>query len=97
MREYWRPDFDRGSFSRVGDDSYPVDPALDAVFVLIAELMRERLLNRHNVENMARRLQDADLPDLATRLTLLHLSNEMDTPEQARASFHVIDGGNDED
>jgi hypothetical protein len=77
------------------DDSYPIEPALDAVFVLMAELHREGVLGGRNITNMARRLEMAELPDLAARVAMLPLCNEIDEPGAIRAHLSLVpDGGN---
>jgi hypothetical protein len=76
---------------------YPESAAIDLTMVLIAELMRDGLLDAQNVASMMRRLRLSDLPDLADRLQGLHLSNQIDAPDQVRDSLHVVDssdGGN---
>lgn len=80
-------------------DDYPIDPALDLLMILIAELMRDGALDASNVASMVRRLRLSDLPDLADRLGALHLSNQIDTPQSVRGALYVVDapGGNEED
>lgn len=77
------------------DDEYPIDPALDTVMILIAELMRAGVVKGEQIASMVRRLDLSELPEVAARLQMLHLSNEMDTPENNRGTFRVIDGGLD--
>lgn len=80
-------------------ESYDVDPPMDTIMVLIAELMRNGTLKSDNVVNMVRRLEMSDLPDVAERIGQLHFSNEIDTPSNNRATIHLIsdnsDGGNE--
>lgn len=81
-------------------ESYDVDPPMDTIMILIAELMRNGTLKEVNIANMVRRLELSDLPDVAERIEQLHFSNEIDTPSGNRATIHLIhdstDGGNDE-
>lgn len=76
------------------DDDQP-DPPVDLSMVLIAELHRAGLFSGDNLDNMARRLRDADLPELADRVVGLPMSNLFDTPEMRRSTFRTFDGGND--
>lgn len=71
----------------------PDNPALDFLFVLVAELMKAGRLGEANIDSMVRRLRMADLEDIADRLEVLHYSNEVDSPGMFRKGFHVIDGG----
>lgn len=81
-------------------DSYDIDPAMDTLMVLIAELLRNGTLKVENVASMVRRLNLSDLPDVAQRVEQLHFSNEVDTPAKNRGAIHLVsdnsDGGNDE-
>lgn len=74
-------------------DSYDIDPPMDLLMILIAELMRNGTLKAENVASMVRRLNLSDLPDIAERVEQLHFSNEVDTPAKNRGAFQVIDGG----
>lgn len=65
--------------------------------ILIAELHRAGLFTGENLTNMARRLDDSDLPELAERVRALPMSNLFDTPDMRRSTFQVFDGGNDSD
>lgn len=80
-------------------EDYPVDPPVDLTMVLIAELHRAGLFTGENLSNMARRLQMADLPDLADRVLGLPLSNLFDTPDMRRSALFAVDGdgGNEAD
>jgi hypothetical protein len=74
----------------VDDDEQP-DPPIDLAMVLIAELHRAGLFKGENLANMARRLRDADLPDLADRVESLPLSNLFDSPAMRRSAMHAVD------
>lgn len=74
-------------------DDYPLDPALDTLFILIAELLKTSKLGDANVDSMVRRLRMADLDDVADRLEVLHYSNEVDSPAAFRGGFELIEGG----
>lgn len=67
--------------------------------VVVAELLRAGAIDGHNLANMARRLNMADLPDEAERILSLPLSNTFDSPEELRASMHLVgdepSGGNE--
>lgn len=82
-------------------ESYDVDPPMDTLMILIAELMRSGAIKEANIANMVRRLEMSDLPDVAERIEQLHFSNEIDTPSGNRATIHLIhdntDGGNQPD
>jgi hypothetical protein len=71
-------------------DDDPPDPPIDLAMVLIAELHRAGLFKGDNLENMARRLREADLPDLADRVEALPLSNLFDSPEMRRSTMHSV-------
>lgn len=75
------------------EDRDPVDPALDTLFVLIAELMKTGKLGASSIDSMVRRLRMADLEEVADRLEVLHYSNELDSPGSFRKGFHLIEGG----
>lgn len=70
-----------------------LDPVLS---VLIAQLRRNGTLSNADLDNMRRRLIEADRPHLAEAIAGVILSDMIDDPGQRRASIHVIaDGGND--
>lgn len=77
----------------MSSESYDIDPAMDTLMVLIAELLRNGTLKVENVASMIRRLNLSDLPNVAQRVEQLHFSNEVDTPAKNRGAFQVIDGG----
>ena len=89
----------RGVLSQVPAEWLPggtPDPPIDLAMVLIAELHRVGIFKGENLDNMARRLRDSDLEDLADRVLALPLSNLFDTPEMRRSAMHSLDGGNGE-
>lgn len=77
------------------DDDDPIDPPIDLLMVVIAELHRVGVFRGENLDNMGRRLEDSDLPDLADRVRALPLSNLFDTPSMRRSSIYSIDGSRD--
>ena len=76
-------------------ESYDVDPPMDTLMILIAELMRNGTLKEVNIANMVRRLEMSDLPEVAERIEQLHFSNEIDTPSGNRATIHLISDNSD--
>ena len=75
----------------------PPDPPIDALMVLIAELLREGLIDHANLASMSRRMRNADMPDIAERVESLPLSNMLDDPDEIRAGLHIVGGGNEDD
>lgn len=76
-------------------DTPPPDPALDTLFVLIAELHKRGVIGEAELASMARRLDMAELPDEADRVRSVPLSNLFDDPDEIRAGLHIVpDGGN---
>lgn len=73
------------------------DPTTDLIMVLIAELVREGVLDTDNLASMSRRLREADQGELANRVVALPLSSLFDTPETRRSAIHAIDGGAGDD
>lgn len=72
-----------------------LDPVLE---VLIAQLHRNGALSTTDLTNMKRRLIEGDLPDLASAINGVVLSDMIDDPEERRASFYAVpDGGNASD
>jgi len=65
--------------------------------VLMAELLKEGVLERSNLASMARRLRNADMSDLAERVEFLPLSNMMDDPDEIRAGMHIVTNGGNQD
>lgn len=76
---------------------YSADPALDATFILIAELHRSGLLLPANLASMARRFELGGHTELAERLRMIPLANAIDTPENNRAALALVDGANEPD
>lgn len=68
-----------------------IDPVLS---VLIAQLRRNGLLSNADLDNMRRRLIDADRAHLADAISGVILSDLIDDPYERRATIHAIDGGN---
>jgi len=76
----------------------PETSALDPVMgVLLAELYDRGLLDGHALDNMARRLDLADLPEAAMSVRCIPLSCAIDSPSHRRGGLHIVDGGNDVD
>lgn len=74
------------------------DPSvLDPVMgVLLAALYERGLLDGKALTEMARRLDEADLPEAAHSVRCIPLSVAIDTPANRRRGMRLIDGGNDE-
>lgn len=69
-----------------------LDPVLS---VLIAQLRRGGVLSNADLDNMKRRLIEANRPHLADAIDGVILSDIIDAPYERRATIHVIpDGGN---
>lgn len=79
------------------EPTYPPDPSLDALFVVVAELHRSGLFDAANLASMRRRLELSGHGELAERLAMIPLANAIDTPEANQAALHLIDGGNGPD
>jgi hypothetical protein len=81
------------------DRTYPPDPPLDALFIVVAELHRAGLFDSANLASMKRRLELSGHADLAERLTMIPLANAIDTPDNNREGLRLVDcdGGNAED
>lgn len=76
-------------------DTYEIDPPMDALMVVVAELMRIGVFQPQNVASMVRRLKLSDLPDIADRIEQLHFSNEVDTPSKNRSAIHLVSDNSD--
>lgn len=65
--------------------------------VLIAQLLRNGVLNNADIANMQRRLVEGGTPQLAEALAGIWLSDQIDDPGERRAAIHAIDrdGGNE--
>jgi len=64
--------------------------------ILIAELHRQGMLDANALENMARRLIEADEADLADQVLGVILGNALDEPCERRQTFYIVpSGGND--
>lgn len=68
------------------------DPLLE---VLVAQLVRNGTLQRSDIGNMARRLDEGGDEGAAMALRMIVLSDEIDDPKERRAALYSIDGGND--
>ena len=79
---------------------YPESEALDALMIVVAELLRAEVLTAANLASIRRRLDLAGHDDLAERIAALPFSNAVDDPDKIRAHVRLVDdcdGGNGAD
>ena len=65
-----------------GHDTYPPNAGLDASLVILTELYSIGLLDKHNLESIAHRLDLSDHHDAADRVRMLPLSIIFGAPPQ---------------
>lgn len=64
--------------------------------IVVAELLRNGAIDAAALASIARRLNHADLADMADRISALPISNAFDDPDQIRAGMHIVGGGNED-
>jgi hypothetical protein len=80
---------------------YPEGEALDALMIVVAELLRAELFTPANLASIKRRLELSGHDDLAERIATLPIANAIDDPGEIRAHMRLVDdprdGGNGSD
>lgn len=75
-------------------DDRRLDEMETLIGALIAQLIDMRVLRDADIEAIAKRMDWADMSDMAESVRSIKLLDTMSKPENLRASFDVIDGGN---
>jgi len=81
----------------VATRDYPEDEALDALMIIVAEMLRAEMFTPANLASIKRRLELSGHDDLAERIAALPLANAIDDPAVNQAHLHLVDGGNSPD
>ena len=63
------------------------------VGALIAQLLAKGLFNGKDLHDIAKRLDWAEMPDMADSVRSIPFLDRICRPEEVRAGFEVIDGG----